>query len=129
MRKQFVMVCADGKTLHCDTVIVVPETAIAEAGYIRMLSTNVGPQSKHGFHALAQMAFMQYEDHELDVTEVSGPMTVKGRHDACEIPSGMTICRTLSGDMAVLVHASQPQRKLLESAHRFCTRWIRLDVV
>ena len=119
---------AEGKAVKCNTVILVPEIALSEAGHIKLLSCNSGPQAKHEFYAVAQMALIQFQDEELDVTTVNGPIRLKWSDEACETSSGMAICRTLSGELEVLAHTNQPWRKLLEAAHRFCTRWIRLDI-
>jgi hypothetical protein len=92
-----------------------------------MVSINAGPQTKHEFYALAQTAFMQFQDEDLAVFTVEAPIRLEGPESGvCE--SGMAICRDLEGGLHVWAHRDLSQRKLLEAAHRFCTRWIRLDI-
>ena len=62
MQKEWVLVRAGGKTLDCDTVILVDDRALEEDGFITMLSSNSGSQTKHAFYALAQMALIQFQD-------------------------------------------------------------------
>jgi hypothetical protein len=129
MKKEPIRVYAgENEALDCSVVILVPEIAISEAGHIKAYSCNSGAQTKHEFYAVAQMALIQFQDEELDATTVNGPIRLKWMDEACETSSGMAICRTLSGELEVLAHTNQPWRKLLEAAHRFCTRWIRLDI-
>jgi hypothetical protein len=128
VKKKWIAVRTDGKSLDCDTVILVGAMAVEQDGHITMLSTNVGQQTKHEFHALAQMAFIQFQDEELDVTPVDGPIKVSSKNGINEIRSGMAICRTNTGSVSVMAHRDLPRRKLLQAAHRNCTRWIRLDI-
>lgn len=128
MESEWITVRTGGKILDCDTVILVDHRALEEEGHITMLSSNSGPQTKHEFYALAQMALIQFQDEELDVSPVEGPIKVAWKNAVSQIASGMAISRTGDGDLSVLAHTALPQRKLLEAAHRYCTRWIRLDV-
>jgi len=114
--------------LSCRTVLLVPETALSEAGHIKMFSVNSGPQTKHEFHALAQTALVRFQDRELAITPVTDPIRINGPGEAEPLVSGMAICRDLDDHLHVLAHAGPSQRKLLQAAHRFCTRWIRLDL-
>jgi len=113
--------------LSCRTVLLVPETALSEAGQIKMFSVNSGPQTKHEFHALAQTALIRFQDRELAITPVTEPIRMDGPETE-PLVSGMAICRDLDDHLHVLAHAGPSHRKLLQAAHRFCTRWIRLDL-
>ena len=128
MQKEWITVVGGGKTVDCDTVIFVGERALEEDGHIMMLSSNSDPQTKHEFYALAQMALIQFQDEELDVSALEGSIKVEWKNAVNEIASGMAICRTGDVELSVLAHADLPWRKLLEVAHRYCARWIRLDV-
>jgi hypothetical protein len=68
----------------CETVIVVPEKAVSEAGYIQMFSVKDSGHAKHEYHALAQMAYFQLQDDELDVRKVDSPLTVHAAGETIE---------------------------------------------
>lgn len=112
----------------CETVIVVPAKAIIEAGYIQMFSVKESSHAKHEYHALAQMAYFQLQDDELEVHEIDSPLTIQTAAENIELSDGMVICRDKNGEMYVLVQAGQNRKKLLEAAYRYCTRWVRLDI-
>jgi len=112
----------------CTAVIVVPEQALIEAGHICCLSENQTGQSKHEFHALGQMALIQYEDGELSAQQVDGPLCVTAKDETVDMNNGIVVCRLRSGALTILSNADRPVRKYLETANRFCTRWVRLDI-
>ncbi|HBG18314.1 MAG TPA: hypothetical protein DDY32_03315 [Desulfobulbaceae bacterium] len=113
---------------NCETVIVVPEKAVGEAGYIQMFSVKDSGHAKHEYHALAQMAYFQLQDDELDIREIDSPLTVHASGESVVLGDGMVVCRDGSGAIYVLVRAGQNRKKLLEAAYRWCTRWVRLDI-
>ncbi len=112
----------------CTSAILVPEKALEEAGYIITMTDNNDASSKHEFHAMAQMAYFQFQDDELNVEEVSGALRIESgeRHERVEL--GMVLYRDTDGGFHALVHGSLSNKKLLEAAYRFCTRWVRLDI-
>ena len=112
----------------CETIIVVPEKAVEEAGYIQTFSSKDSGHAKHEFHALAQTAYFQLQDDELDLREIDAPLTVRAAGECIELAGGMIICRGTAGEVYVLVQAGQNRKKLLEAAYRWCTRWVRLDI-
>jgi hypothetical protein len=112
----------------CSSVIIVPERAISEAGYIKTMTANANAHSKHEFHAMAQMAMYQFQDGELESTAVEGIVTVKGEGEVEKLRAGMVIYRDFKGNFHLLSHKGQNLKKLLEAVHRFCTRWVRLDI-
>jgi hypothetical protein len=113
---------------QCRTVLVVPERAIAEPGYIKAYAAMDGAGAKHEYHALAQMAYFQFQDDELDCTEVRSPLTVDDGIEVQRVEDGMVLCRDTLGAVSALVFAGQNRKKLLEAAYRYCTRWVRLDI-
>lgn len=113
---------------QCRTVLVVPERAIAEPGYIKAYAATGGAGVKHEYHALAQMAYLQLQDDELDCTEVLSPLTVDDGVEVQRVEDGMVLCRDTTGMVSALVFAGQNRKKLLEAAYRYCTRWVRLDI-
>ena len=112
----------------CETVIVIPEKAVGEAGYIQTYSAKDSGHAKHDYHALAQMAYFQLQDDELDIREADSPLTVRLADERSELDGGMIICREGTGKVYVLAQAGQNRKKLLEAAYRWCTRWVRLDI-
>lgn len=128
MKDETIVVQAGTKNLDCDTVILVGAMAIEQDGHITLLSRNIGSQTKHEFYALAQMALIQFQDKELEVNPVEGPIVVAGKNENRQIASGMAICRTGAGELFVFAHGDQPSRRLLDAANRYCTRWVRLDI-
>lgn len=113
---------------YCESIILVPAVAISEHGYIRTISANAGAHAKHEFHALAQMAYFQFQDGELELETLQGPLLITLRGEAEALVDGLALYRDLEGRFHVLMHAGQDARKLIEAAYRFCTRWVRLDI-
>lgn len=112
----------------CETIIVIPEKAVDEAGYIQLFSVKDSGQAKHEYHALAQMAYFQLQDDELDIREADSPLIVLAGGKRIELLGGIIICRQGTGEVYALVQAGQNRKKLLEAAYRWCTRWVRLDI-
>jgi hypothetical protein len=112
----------------CESVIIVPEIAVKEPGYINALTVKDSAHAKHEFHAMAQMAYYQFQDDELAIDEIDSSLTVIFGTQNVELSAGMILCRNLTGEFRVLVHATQNRKKLLEAVYRYCTRWVRLDI-
>jgi predicted membrane protein len=120
-----------GDTLQiddCVSVILIPEIALTEPGYIKTMTVSADAHSKHEYFAMAQMAYYQYQDGELDIVPVTGPLQVKLAEVVEEVISGMIIYRDATGEFHVLMHRSLNGKKMLETANRYCTRWVRLDI-
>jgi hypothetical protein len=113
---------------NCESVILVPEIAVQEAGYIKTFTVKDSAHAKHEYHALAQMAYFQFQDDELLMLEIDSPLTITSGTDVLEITGGMVLYRDTAGAFHVVVHALQNRKKLLEAAYRYCTRWVRLDI-
>ncbi len=118
----------EGKAIQSDSVILVPEMALTEAGYIKTFTLQEGAHAKHEFHAMSQMVYYQVQDDELAMTPVKEVVTVQYGDTIETIHGGIIIYRDLLGSICVLAHCGQNDKKLLETAHRFCTRWVRLDI-
>ena len=116
------------RVADCIGVVLVPENALAEPGYIRTMTANREAHAKHEFFAMAQMAYYQYQDDELELHRVEEPIVVTQEGTREEIGSGMVICRDRGGELQVLVHAALNAKRMLEAANRYCTRWVRLDI-
>jgi hypothetical protein len=129
MKGDLIQVRSAGKK-HCDclAVVLVPDIALSELGHVRTISVNIGTQAKHEFYALAQTAYMQSQDDEIDLTPVGSPIEVTVGHETFQIAAGLVLCRRVSGGIEAFVHSDQSHQKLLDAAHRYCTRWIRLDI-
>ncbi|MDR3089625.1 MAG: hypothetical protein LBU39_07405 [Desulfobulbaceae bacterium] len=112
----------------CASVIIAPEMALREAGYIKTLTTNQEASAKHEFFALAQMALFQYQDEELVAELFNAPLTIGHDQGQEQLAQGLLICRDLSGRVRLFAHPAINVKKLLEATNRFCTRWVRLDI-
>jgi hypothetical protein len=110
------------------SAILVPEIALTEPGYIKTMAVNMTASTKHEFFALAQMAYYQYQDGELAISEVAGPLTVRWSGETETLEHGVLIYRDEAGKLHVLSHGLLSQKKMLEAANRYCTRWVRLDI-
>ncbi len=113
---------------NCSSVIIIPEKAIEEAGYIQTLTRKNDASSKHEFHALAQTAYYQFQDDELPIDIVKGIIRIESGDHQDKQSGAMVICRENSGGFRACVHEGLPAKKLLEAANRFCSRWVRLDL-
>lgn len=112
----------------CESVILVPEIALQEAGFIKTITVKDSGSAKHEYHALAQMAYFQYQDDELAIVEADSPLIVISGSESGKIDSGMVLYRAMNGSFHVLSHGPHNKKKLLEAAYRYCTRWVRLDI-
>ncbi|WP_163340108.1 hypothetical protein [Desulfopila sp. IMCC35008] len=112
----------------CVSVILVPDIALNEPGYIKTFTAQSGSHSKHEFQAMAQMAYYQYQDDELDLVTADGEIQVFYQETVEEIASGMVIYRDKEGEFHVVIHDSLNKKKMLEATNRYCTRWVRLDI-
>jgi hypothetical protein len=112
----------------CESVISVPEIALQEAGYIKTFTAKDSAHAKHEYHALAQMAYFQFQDDELDIVEIDSPVKIACGAEVSEMDGGMVLYREMDGSFHVLVHVLQNRKKLLEAVYRYCTRWVRLDI-
>ena len=99
-----------------------------EAGFIRIFTLKDSGYAKHEYHALAQMAYFQFQDDELEIIEITSPIQITFGTEMSEMDSGMVVYRDKNGSFHVLSHASQNNKKLLEAVYRYCTRWVRLDI-
>lgn len=114
--------------IDCDLVIIVPERALNEPGYIRAATAVGGGQDKHALHALAQTASYRYQDDELQVAELWGTCHIALSDGEELLTAGMVIYRELSGAIKAAAHSGLNVRRLLDTADRYCTRWVRLDL-
>jgi len=115
--------------IACDSIVIVPEKAMQEGGYIKTLTVQDAANAKHEYHALAQMAYFQYQDEELEVRDVGGLAVVLEHGDErIVLESGCMIARTATGELVVLIRGMINKKKILEAAYRYCTRWVRLDI-
>jgi hypothetical protein len=108
--------------------ILVPEAALDEPGYIKTFTVQTDAHSKHEFHAMAQMVYYQYEDEELDITELNDIIIVTSGQVTEQVERGMVIYRDVDGAFHVLIDSTLNQKKMLETTNRYCTRWVRLDI-
>ena len=112
----------------CRSAIIIPESVLAEAGDIKTLTTNSTAHSKHEFHAIAQIALSQFEEGELEVEAVNGPLTIQWKNEIEIITAGVIVFLDPQGNLHLIGNSGRNINKLLQFAHRFCTRWVRLDI-
>lgn len=128
METQLQVIDGQGGVTECRTVLVVPERAIGEPGYIKAYSAGDAGSAKHEYHALAQMAYFQFQDEELNCLVVEAPLRIVSGGEARSQDDGMVLCRDLAGAVSALAFSGQNRKKLLEAVYRYCTRWVRLDI-
>jgi hypothetical protein len=92
------------------------------------MTTSADAHSKHEFHAMAQIALTRFEDGELDIEAVHGPLTVEWKNELEIITAGVVVFLDPERNLHLIAHPGQDPKKLLQAAHRFFTRWIRLDI-
>jgi hypothetical protein len=117
----------DGNQTDCICLLIIPEKAIDEPGYIKGLHCS-GATNKHELHALAQTAYFQYQDDELEFVSISQPIVISSPSENEQLEAGLVLLRDRDGTIKAVVHEFVSMKKLLESANRFCTRWVRLDI-
>ena len=119
----------DGTSISgCSSVLIVPEIALQEPGYIKALTSGAAANAKHEFHALAQMAYFQYQDGEVNVDLLKGSCQILQENNHQTLESGLVIYRGGDGTIHIASHRDSNCKKLLEAANRYCTRWVRLDI-
>jgi hypothetical protein len=122
------VVSADGLKVECETVVIVPEKALTEAGFIRAFTMKAHAHAKHEYQTLAQMAYFQYQDEELEVRELAGAIEIVTAQETIALEKGVVIFRLPGGDFNVWATGFINKKKMLETANRYCTRWVRLDI-
>ena len=80
----------------CVCLLIVPERAIHEPGYIQGLHAS-GATNKHEFQALAQTAYYQYQDDELEFFPVSKPIEITGPGGSERLEAGLVLYRDADG--------------------------------
>ena len=118
----------DDTVIECSSAIIIPERAIIEAGHIRTMTKNSTAHSKHTFHAITQIALSRFQDGELEVEAVYGPLTIQWKNEIETMTAGVVVLLDSQGKLHLIGNSGQNVNKLLQSAHRFCTRWVRLDI-
>lgn len=126
---ELIAVASDGGSIECvESVVFAPERALEEHGYIEAQTVKDSAHAKHEYHAMAQMAYFQYQDDELEIQEVDGPIVLDVDGAKTKIVSGMVLVRVKGGGFSCLIHKQINKKKMLEAVYRYCTRWIRLDI-
>lgn len=124
-----ITVKSNGQILsECTSIIIVPQKGLEEAGYIQTLTVNRKGFSKHEFHALAQTAYFQFQDDELPVSIVKGSLDVEADEFHEQFASAMIVYRNGQGSFGIFINDNLSTKKMLEAAHRYCSRWVRLDI-
>lgn len=111
----------------CQYAILVPQQALTGARIV-LIGGETDSQSKHSLHALSQMAYYQFQDNELEPITIHGNCTLTGKSVSETMDNGLIIVMQKSGVISILLHPELKAKSLLEAAHRYCTRWVRLDI-
>jgi len=77
---------------------------------------------------MAQIALSRFEDGELGIEVVHGPLTIEWKNEVETIAAGLVAFLDPEGNLHLIAHPGQDAKKLLQAAHRFSTRWVRLDI-
>lgn len=111
-------------------VIVVPADAPEYPEKITSFTTESPANAKHAYHALSQIALVDFEDNILDFHHVpkGTSLIVRNKTVVKTIDRGLVITRDSQGKVHMFCHEDMDKYSLLKFAHRFCTRWIRLDI-
>lgn len=129
MDAENIIITGDGIEVNdCLSAILVPDRALEEPGYIKTVTAGAVAHAKHEFHAMAQMAYYQYQDEELLPVVVDGVLLLSSPNVVEAIDRGMVIYRDQQGEFHVLIHRGLNVKKMLETTNRYCTRWVRLDI-
>ena len=128
MEKDAIIIRFDDTVTECSSAIIIPERAITEAGYITTMTASAEAHSIHKFHAMAEIALSRFEEGELDIQTVRGPLTVEWKNEVEIITAGVVVFLDSEGNFHLIAHPGQDGKKLLQAAHRFFTRWIRLNI-
>jgi hypothetical protein len=115
---------------EAETALLTPADAPEYPDKFRGETTQSAVNAKHAYHALAQIAFFDYEDKILEVVSVPPEtvLTIRGEHTQGQVDEGLIVARDAQGKVRVFAHEGQDLFALLKFAHRYCTRWIRLDI-
>ena len=74
------------------------------------------------------MALFQFQEGELGVEAACSPLTFRWKDELVSMSAGVVLCLDSQGDLHLVGNSAQNVSKLLQIAHRFCTRWVRLDI-
>ncbi len=119
----------EGKTVSdCESVIIVPAKALEEHGYMQTITEDTSGFAKHQFHAMAQTAYFQYQDDEIEIEQVTKNIVIRKNEETWEIEEGVCLCRSRDNTLSAYATGDVNIKKMLEAAYRFCTRWVRLDI-
>ncbi len=107
-----IITCSGSAMAECSSALLVPEIAAQEPGYIKALTSSSAAASKHEFHALAQMAYYQYQDGEIEITPLTGRCRVCRGNDDEVLESGLIIYRSSDGAISYSFTPGCEQQKV-----------------
>lgn len=111
----------------CIAGILVQENSSGTLEAI-LLGASSSKQDKHTLHALAQMAYYQFQDDEITPLIINGKCSITNLSPAHQAEKCLLIIKSQSRDLTLYHHDDIQIKKYLEAAHRYTTRWIRLDI-
>jgi hypothetical protein len=120
----------DKQVAQAEAAILVPMDAPEMNEKMAMVIAGSSANAKHTFHALSEIALIDYEDHEL-VAELfpdGVSLSVAKGDDCMHVDFGIVIARDGQGKTRLFAHEGVDVYRLIKFAHRHCTRWVRLDI-
>jgi len=110
--------------------VIVPEAALDQPDLIRTLTVAGIDAAKHSLHALCQIAVVEEEEGSLDALSVprDEALQVDNAGETIVMPCGSVLLLGTDGSVRVACHEGLRRDRLVKAAHRFCTRFIRLDL-
>lgn len=113
-----------------EIAIVIPVDSPSSPSKLAGFVAGSEATAKHAFHALSQIALYDFEDEILDIEAIPEGQLLVVKANECDTPidEGMIIVRDTEGKVHIFAHDNVDHYRLLKFAHRYCTRWVRLDI-
>lgn len=119
---------AQNMTHACRSVIIVPDSALCSPDTITCATVENNAHAKHHFHSIGQMALFLFEDGELDAGITRGAIEIDDNGGKTALNSGIALYIDTTDKLNLLSNSQENISKLLQANHRYCTKWVRLDL-
>jgi len=117
--------------LIADLALIVPFDAPTYPNTVVGLCAVGESEAKLNFHALSQIALVDFEDGVIEPLTIPQGTPVHfwregERPDA--LREGVVIARDMDGKIHIITHDTADTMRLVRFANRYCTRQVRLDI-
>lgn len=112
----------------CKSLIIVPDKALESGANISCYTVENGEQAKHHFHSISQMALFLFDDGDLEIEKSENSFVISYMGSTTTLTYGMAVYLDQEEKIKVFSNSLKSSRKLLQACHRYCTRWVRLDI-